>query len=123
MKQLRLNYLQINRVRKHRKQARLTHDELAFLLGYKDGTSTGKIEKFVHDATLRTALRLQALFGVDVDHIFAGVTLEEELVLPDRITELETQLRGKKQTNETKQKLSWLARTKARIAARLRTVV
>lgn len=118
MKRLRLNY-----IRGYRKGARLSQEELAILLGMEDAASVSRLERFLHKPSFDTALTLQALFGVDVDQIFAGLTLEKERHLMKRVGVLESRLRRKQLNRKTKRKLELLAQIKARIAARTHDAV
>lgn len=57
----------------HRKRAGFSQEEMAYLLGTRDGTATSRHEQFARTPTLETALAYEAVLGVPVRELFAGV--------------------------------------------------
>ena len=67
-----------NYLRTYRKRFGLSQEELSFLLGVKSGAKVSRYEKFHQVPNLQTALALQALFGVPVAELFAGMYEQAE---------------------------------------------
>ena len=97
------NYLQA-----YRKKSGLTQREVAFLLGCQDGAQVSRYEKRRRVPPLRMALACEAVFGVPVSQLFAGMREEVEA----RLQKVEAQLRSKtgssKEARMTAQNLKWL---------------
>ena len=62
-----------NYLRRYRKRARLSQEELAFLLGSGSGAKVSRYERFRRIPGLETALACEAIFGVPVRELFAGI--------------------------------------------------
>jgi transcriptional regulator with XRE-family HTH domain len=62
-----------NYLRTYRRRAGFSQDEVAYLLGAASGTKTSRYERFRRTPSLETALACEALFGVPVRELFAGV--------------------------------------------------
>jgi transcriptional regulator with XRE-family HTH domain len=62
-----------NYLRTHRKQSGLSQEEVAFLLGSEDGSQISRYEKRHRLPPLETALACEAIFGIPVSELFAGV--------------------------------------------------
>src|SRR6266852_154317 len=62
-----------NYLRSYRKQSGLTQDEVGFLLGRRNGAQVSRYEKRHRLPPLETALACEAIFGVPVSELFAGV--------------------------------------------------
>ncbi len=62
-----------NYLRTYRKRASLSQDEIAYLLGTRDGTRASRYERFARRPSLETALAYQAIFRAPVSDLFAGV--------------------------------------------------
>jgi transcriptional regulator with XRE-family HTH domain len=95
----------------HRKRFGLTQDETAFLLGVKSGAKVSRYERLGRVPSLKTALALQALFGVPVAELFAGIYEQVEKETSERARILE----GKIQRDATN-------RSNARKAELLRAI-
>lgn len=67
-----------NYLRTYRKRFGLSQKELAFLLGVKSGEKVSRYERFEQLPNLQTALAFQALFGVPVAELFAGIYEQAE---------------------------------------------
>lgn len=61
-----------NYVRLYRKRLGLSQQELAFLLGWRDGSHPSRYEYFSSIPRLRTALALAVIFRVSVHELFSG---------------------------------------------------
>jgi len=101
-----------NYLRAHRKQSGLSQDEVAFLLGCESGSLLSRYEKRRRLPSRETALACEAVFGVPVAELFAGV---RERALRDvelRRVELKTRLQTKERKRSAAQlkahKLRWL---------------
>lgn len=62
-----------NYLRAERKRLGLSQDEVAFLLGCRDGGKLSRYERFQRAPNLETAAALELIFGVPVRDLFAGV--------------------------------------------------
>jgi len=62
-----------NYLRTYRKRASLSQDEVAYLLGCRSGAKVSRYERFARQPTLQTALAYEAIFGVPVRELFAGI--------------------------------------------------
>jgi transcriptional regulator with XRE-family HTH domain len=70
-----------NYLRTERRMARLSQDDLAFLLGSEDGTTVSRYERGRRTPSLDTALAYEAILGIPVRDLFAGRFLVvEELI-------------------------------------------
>ena len=61
-------------LRTYRKRAGFSQDEIAYLLGACDGTKIGRYERFKRTPNLQTPLACEAIFGVPVRELFAGMS-------------------------------------------------
>lgn len=73
-----------NYVRTYRKRTGLTQDEIAFLLGCRDGSRVSKYESFVRNPNLETALAYKAVFRAPVCELFAGLDQKVEAAVHNR---------------------------------------
>jgi len=111
-----------NYLRTYRRRSGLTQREVAFLLGWETGTQVSRYEKRRRLPPLATALACEAVFGVPVSELFAGVQENAVKSIGKRMVELRSRLQteggaGQKKSEMrlTEQKLRWLdARGKAR---------
>jgi len=62
-----------NYLRRYRKRARLSQEELAFLLGGGSGAKVSRYERFKRIPGLETGLACEVVFGVPVRELFAGI--------------------------------------------------
>ena len=62
-----------NYLRSSRRRAGLSQNEMAYLLGAQDGTKASRYERFARTPSLETALAYEAIFGLSVRELFAGV--------------------------------------------------
>ena len=63
----------LNYLRTYRKRQRLSEIELASLLGCKNASKVSRYERFERIPTLQTALLYEAVLGVPVADLFAGM--------------------------------------------------
>ncbi len=62
-----------NHLRRHRRRAGLSHQDVAFLLGCQDGSFVSRHEQSRREPSLRTALAYQAIHGLPISDLFPGV--------------------------------------------------
>jgi transcriptional regulator with XRE-family HTH domain len=62
-----------NYLRTFRKRSYLSQDEVAYLLGCKNGSKISRYERFSRTPTLETVFRYAVLFGVPGRDLFAGM--------------------------------------------------
>jgi DNA-binding XRE family transcriptional regulator len=62
-----------NYLRTYRKHSGLSQDEIAYILGARDGTQISRHEHFCRIPNLETALAYEAIYGIPVRELFAGV--------------------------------------------------
>ena len=62
-----------NHLRRYRKQAALSQDEIAFLLGRQSGAKVSRYEHFRREPGLRTALAYVAILRAPVTDLFPGL--------------------------------------------------
>jgi transcriptional regulator with XRE-family HTH domain len=101
-----------NYLRAYRKQSGLTQGEVAFLLGWENSAQVSRYEKRRRLPPIDTALACEAIFGVPISELFAGVRDSSNHEVRKRMV----QLRSKLQMANAKgsealvlaHKLSWL---------------
>ena len=101
-------------LRTFRRRSGLTQTELAFLLGADDGTLVSRYERLTRRPNLRTALGLQAVFGVSADHLVPGICAEVDRSVMRRARLLSRQLERHSDSARTKRKLRFLLSIMAR---------
>ena len=101
-------------LRTFRRRSGLTQSELAFLLGADDGTLVSRYERLSRRPNLRTALGLQAVFGVSADHLVPGICAEVDRGVMRRARLLSRQLERHSDSARTKRKLRFLLSVMAR---------
>lgn len=84
-----------NYLRTYRKRAGLTQQEVGFLLGCKSGDLISRYEKRRRLPPLETALACEAIFGVPVSELFAGVREARKKDIRNRMLELQSKLNEK----------------------------
>jgi transcriptional regulator with XRE-family HTH domain len=102
-----------NYLRSHRKRAGLTQREVAFLLGLKARGPVSELEKRHRVPLLRTAVTLEAIFGVPVSELFPGMRQAVDADVEKRLAEFTVLLRAKADKKsdayKTRRKLAWLS--------------
>jgi transcriptional regulator with XRE-family HTH domain len=81
-----------NYLKAYRKKSGLTQREVVFLLGCRDGAQVSRYEKRRRLPPLETALALEAVFGVPVAELFAGVRERVGREIGKRLLELRSRL-------------------------------
>ncbi len=106
-----------NYLRAHRKRAGLTQRELAFLLGVKARGPISELEKRRRVPLLRTAVTLEAIFGVPVSDLFPGIRQIANTDVERRVEEFARTLKAKADKKsdayKTARKLTWLRERRA----------
>lgn len=104
-----------NYLRTYRRRSGLTQREVAFLLGCETGAQVSRYEKRRRLPPLATALACEAVFGVPVAELFAGVRESAVKAIGKRVVELRSKLQAvgsapqkKSEARLTEQKLRWL---------------
>src|SRR5215472_7003018 len=101
-------------LRTFRRRSGLTQTALAFLLGADDVTLVSRYERLTRRPNLRTALGLQAVFGVSADHLVPGICAEVDQSVIRRARLLSRQLERHSDSARTKRKLRFLLSVMAR---------
>jgi transcriptional regulator with XRE-family HTH domain len=86
-----------NYLRSHRKNSGFTQEEVAFLLGFDKAQLVSGHEKRQRIPALQTALAYEAIFGVPIAELFAGMRKNIISDVQKRRSELTTRLRAKNQ--------------------------
>lgn len=84
-----------NYLRAHRRKSGLTQQEIAFLLGCRNGELVSRYEKRRRLPPLETALACEAIFDVPVSGLFAGVRDARTREIRKRMVELRSKLQAK----------------------------
>jgi transcriptional regulator with XRE-family HTH domain len=97
------NYILTERMR-----AGLSQQELAYLLGFKCGSTVSRCELFDRDVSLETAMALEVIFGVPIRELFAGQYDRVKQKTRRRIDRLGAKLSNRPQDRYTVQKIQTL---------------
>src|SRR5216683_6987856 len=84
-----------NYLRTYRKRSGLTQREVAFLLGCLNGAQVSRYEKRRRLPPLQTALACEAVFGIPVSELFAGLREKVGKEIEKRLLELRSRLQTK----------------------------
>jgi transcriptional regulator with XRE-family HTH domain len=84
-----------NYLRSYRKRSGLTQSEVGFLLGRKNGALISRYEKRRRLPPLQIALALEALLGIPVSTLFAGMHEAANDDVRERVLELQSKLQAK----------------------------
>src|SRR5947208_10163448 len=102
-----------NYLRTYRKRSGLTQREVAFLVGCRNGAQVSRYEKRRRLPPLRTALALEAAFGVPVSELFAGLREMAGKAVGERLLTLKSKLETNPSQGRDARiaalKLRWLA--------------
>jgi transcriptional regulator with XRE-family HTH domain len=102
-----------NYLRSYRKKSGLTQNEVGFLLGRTNGAQISRYEKCRRLPPLEIALALEALLGVPVSQLFAGIHESANADIRKRLAGWRSTLQTKSIKGSealiTAQKLRWLA--------------
>jgi transcriptional regulator with XRE-family HTH domain len=101
-----------NYLRTYRRQSGLTQSEVAFLLGTDNDDQVCRYEKRRHLPPVATALACEAIFGVPISELFAGVRDSSNEGVKKRMLELRSRLQATNATGNQAlliaHKLRWL---------------
>lgn len=97
-----------NYLRACRKRAGLSQEDLAFLLGCKNGSKVGRYERFRRQPTLSTVFALERIFERPSRELFAGVYEEAERRVADRAGRLVVRLSKSSDSPQLRRKLAAL---------------
>lgn len=86
-----------NYLRAHRKRARLSQKDVAFLLGCRASAKVSRYERFVREPTLRTAIACEVILHAPIRELFAGVYEEVARVTEKRARQFAQRLVDKPQ--------------------------
>jgi transcriptional regulator with XRE-family HTH domain len=78
-----------NYLRTERRQARLSQEDIAFLLGSRDGAKVSRYERGRRLPSLETALSYEAILGIPVRELFLGIFQKVDLEVKARVRILE----------------------------------
>jgi transcriptional regulator with XRE-family HTH domain len=102
-----------NYLRSYRKKSGLTQSEVGFLLGRTTGAQISRYEKRRRLPPLEIALALEALLGIPVSQLFAGIHDSADADIRKRMVGLRSALQTKPVSGSealiAAQKLRWLA--------------
>jgi transcriptional regulator with XRE-family HTH domain len=102
-----------NYLRSYRKKSGLTQSEVGFLLGRANGALVSRYEKRRRLPPLQIALALEALLGIPVSQLFAGIHEGANDDVRKRMLALRSQLQAKTAKGSealiSAHKLRWLA--------------
>lgn len=97
-----------NYLRTYRRRAGLSQDEMAFLLGAKDGAKVSRYERLARRPGLETAFAYEVVFRVHASELIAGVFDEVERETLRRARRLADQLAQTAPDRLTERKLEAL---------------
>jgi transcriptional regulator with XRE-family HTH domain len=97
-----------NYIRTYRRRAGLSQDEMAFLLGCRDGSKVSRYERFFRQPSFETALALEAIFGTSAPELFAGLYEKTLLIIQERAQTMAERLAQSDANRKNKRKLELL---------------
>lgn len=97
-----------NYLRLYRKRLGLSQYEVAFLLGWDDGSQPSRYEHFSRMPELRTALAFAVIFRVPVQELFSGEYQKVERAVCRQAQLLKNRLAAVKPAQRTARKLAML---------------
>ena len=102
-----------NYLRTKRKHSGLSQSDVSFLIRLKDKSELSRYERNLSQPSLRTALACQALYGVSVSKLFAGlsdsVTRDTRSRMKRLQTRLDPKVRPTSAGNRIMQKFQWVS--------------
>jgi transcriptional regulator with XRE-family HTH domain len=98
-----------NYLKTYRRRAGLSQDEVAFLLGCQSGAKVSRYERLARQPSLETALAYEAVLGIPVRELFAGVYEKVEGEINKRARLLTGNLSAIQTDRETERKLKALS--------------
>jgi len=97
-----------NYVRRYRRRAGLSQDEMAFLLGCQSGTKVSHYERFARQPSLANAFGYEAVFGAPMRDLFAGVYEQSLNIVQKRAGALAKILESQEFSRGNSRKLEFL---------------
>lgn len=97
-----------NYLRMYRRRAGLSQDEMAFILGAKEGTKVSRYERFARTPTLETAYAYEVVFQETANALFGGIYDKVERRTLKRIRTLVARLEHEGSSRLTDRKLAVL---------------
>lgn len=97
-----------NYLRASRKRAGLSQEDLAFLLGCKNGSKVGRYERFRRQPTLPTVFVLESIFGRPARELFAGIYEDATQHAADRARRLVARLSKRPDSPQLRRRLAAL---------------
>jgi transcriptional regulator with XRE-family HTH domain len=105
-----------NYLRTYRKETGLSQREVAFLMGCETGAQISRYERRRRLPPLKTALACEAILGIPVAELFAGLRQSVEKNIAKRRLALRSKLQASRpdagEDRATAHKLHWLANDK-----------
>lgn len=101
-------------LRTFRRRSGLTQAEVAFLLGAESGAKVSRYERLSRRPSFRTALGLQAVFGIPADDLLPIITADVERKIIARVHLLSRRLERHSDSARTKRKIRFLTSITAR---------
>ncbi len=98
-----------NYLRTYRKRSGFSQDELAYLLGTRDGAKVSRYERGGRQPSLDTALAYEAVFGIPPRELFAGRFAKARRSVRRRAAFLRRRLSAKPETPSILQRLQSIA--------------
>ncbi|HET9285301.1 MAG TPA: helix-turn-helix transcriptional regulator [Candidatus Angelobacter sp.] len=93
-----------------RKRSGLSLNEIAHLLGNRDGAQFHRYETYQRVPPLDIAFALSAIFKVPIEDLFAGIRESAKADIPDRMAAVACSLKQREiQDRVVMRKLSWIA--------------
>lgn len=97
-----------NYLRLHRKRLGLSQQEVAFLLGWRDGSQPSRYEHFSSIPSLHTVMALAVIFQVSVNELFSGEYQKVQNAVCRQAQRLEARLAAERPDQHTARKLALL---------------
>jgi len=94
-----------NYLRAHRKWSALSQDEVAFILDCQSSKTVSRYERYDRQPSLETALRFEALFGIGLREVFAGMFEQGEKIVVRNMQLLFEKLRAAPRDPRTARKI------------------
>ena len=101
-------------LRTFRRRSGLTQAEVAYLLGAESGAKVSRYERLCRRPSFRTALELQAVFGIPAEDLLPIITADVERKIIARAHLLSRRLERHGDSARTKRKLRFLWSVTAR---------
>ena len=109
-----------NYLRASRRRAGLTQREVAFLLGHVTRLPVSYYENRKSVPPLKTQFAYEALFGIPIQELFAGMREEVKKEVEKKLQQMELQLQSKSREGTpgrlNAHKLRWLAERRSSLA-------